>query len=447
LLRNQETNRYDLHRVVRQYAYRHLENKQEVHRRLRDHYAALTVPDKMQRLEDLVPLIELYHHTVCAGQYDLAWTFFRDRLWQTLYYQLGAYQVQIELLCALFPDGEDHPPRLDDEAHQGRATNELARSYSLTGQPRRSLPLYERVCKTLVKEGDRHYLAVVLGALATEGYLCLGRLRAAEAGLQGQIALCQEIEDPFWEAVGRQELGRLLAYLGAWKESDEQLAMSTRYWEQTEDTQGLCIDEAYRALRALLMARARKPIQAQTDALQAAQRALELANETARTGYPDQRDLVRAHWLIGAAHRINGDQEAAERHLDEALTRCRNINAIESEADILLDLARLRADAGDAKPAIRLAREARLITEHSGYVLQGADVCLFLARMALSAGNRAGAFAHAREARRLAAGDGPPGYAYKAAVEEAWGILEELALGSRRTVGAIHPTTQLSGQP
>jgi hypothetical protein len=51
---------------------------------------------------------------------------------------------------------------------------------------------------------------------------------------------------------------------------------------------------------------------------------------------------VRAHWLLGAAHLAGGDLPAAERHLGEALTRCRGINAIAHEPDILLELARLR---------------------------------------------------------------------------------------------------------
>ena len=53
------------------------------------------------------------------------------------------------------------------------------------------------------------------------------------------------------------------------------------------------------------------------------------------------------------------------------------------EADILLDIARLRYAQGDFKDAQEKASEALLITERSGYVLQGADVNLFLAQYAL----------------------------------------------------------------
>ncbi len=44
---------------------------------------------------------------------------------------------------------------------------------------------------------------------------------------------------------------------------------------------------------------------------------------------PVERDYVRAHWLLGAAYRLNGDLAQAEQHLSEALTRCRNINMVE----------------------------------------------------------------------------------------------------------------------
>ena len=111
---------------------------------MRDYFAAVPTPDKVTRLEDLAPVIELYHHTVRAGQLDEACTLFRDRLTNPLYYQLGAYQLIIDLLRPLFPDGEDRPPRLKDESAQAWTLNELANSYSLSGQPRRAVPLFEQ---------------------------------------------------------------------------------------------------------------------------------------------------------------------------------------------------------------------------------------------------------------------------------------------------------------
>ncbi len=94
--------RYDLHPIVRQYAYDRLGDKEGVHSRLRDYFDAVPAPDKVESVGDLAPVIELYHHTVGAGRYDEARELFRDRLNQLLYYRFGAYQMRIELLSALF---------------------------------------------------------------------------------------------------------------------------------------------------------------------------------------------------------------------------------------------------------------------------------------------------------------------------------------------------------
>lgn len=142
---------------------------------------------------------------------------------------------------------------------------------------------------------------------------------------------------------------------------------------------------------------------------------------------------MQAHWLLGAAQRLQSDRTAAEQHLIEALTRCRNINLVEFEADILIDLARLRGDQSDHAEAQRLAAEALAIAERCGYVLQAADAHLELAQLALARGalttargDLTTARAHTTHARRYATCDGPPDWTYKVAYEEAGALLAEL---------------------
>ena len=432
LHRDEKTNRYDLHPIVRRYAYDRLtaSDRAAAHAQLRDYFAAVPTPDKVQTLDDLMPVIELYHHTVRAGQYDEAVVLFRDRITNATYYQFGAYQLQIELLRTLFPDGEDRPPRLKDEAWQAWTLNTLAGSYAFSGQPHNAVRTSELAVEITGKLGNKKNVAIGLGNVARQ-QMIIGALQAAEANHRRRIDLCREIEDEFWEAVGHQDLGRLLAYRGVWAESEKELATALAAYEKQRDVQSQCVAWAYCALRALLMARMlpsprRRGIKGEV--LTAARRALELVDETARTRYPHERDYVRAHWLLGAAQRLNGNLAESEHHLSEALTRCRNINMVDHEADILLDLARLRADQNDLDEALRLAGEALIITERSGYVLQGADVHLFLAQMAWQgAGDkRQEALQHAREARRLAACDGPPDYTYKVTYDEAGELLKEL---------------------
>ncbi len=130
--------RFDLHPIVRRYAYDRLAtpDRAAAHTRLRDYFAAVPAPDKVTRLEDLAPVIELYHHTVRAGQLDDARTLYRDRLAAPLYYQLGAYLLTIDLLRPLFPDGEDRPPRLTDERAQAWTLNDAGELL----QPQRAAP-------------------------------------------------------------------------------------------------------------------------------------------------------------------------------------------------------------------------------------------------------------------------------------------------------------------
>jgi hypothetical protein len=62
----------------------------------------------------------------------------------------------------------------------------------------------------------------------------------------------------------------------------------------------------------------------------------------------NERDFIRAEWLIGAAHTLTltlsrrageGTPAEAERHLAEALARDRRIGMLDTEAPILLEFA------------------------------------------------------------------------------------------------------------
>jgi hypothetical protein len=109
LLKDIKSNKYDLHPIIRRYCYDRLMDKSGVHSQLRDYFESVPKPEKVESLDDLNPVIELYHHTVSSGRYDEARQLYRDRLSEPLYFQFGAYQLSIDLLRALFPDGEDKP--------------------------------------------------------------------------------------------------------------------------------------------------------------------------------------------------------------------------------------------------------------------------------------------------------------------------------------------------
>ena len=427
LHRDSQINKYDLHPIVRRYAYDRLVDKSGTHSRLRDYFKAVETPTKFKTLSDLDPLIELYHHTVCAEQFDEARTLFRDRIDTPTYYQFGAYQLQIELLRSLFPDGEDKLPRLKNESAQALTLNDLASVYSLNGQPRKAVPLFEGYIAISEKRNDKKNLAIGLGNVAIQQAF-IGALRSAEENLRRRIELCRELGDEFREAVGHVELERALAYRAEWDESEKELTTALGIFEKQNHVQAQGATWVYRALRGLLMSRATPtptiPRDAGERALNAARRSLELADEQAKD-YPVERDYIRAHWLLGAAHRVNKNYGDAESHLTEALTRCRGINLVEMEADILIDLARLRLELNEIEEAKRLVEEALTITERSGYVLQGADAHLVLAQLALRRNDKNEALHHAQEARALATCDGEP-YVYRVVYDEAGRMMKEI---------------------
>ncbi len=320
---------------------------------------------------------------------------------------------------------------MKDESAQAWTHNALANAYGQTGQPRRAVTLFEMQIAIREKQGDKRNLAIGLENLAMAVQYFIGALREAERNLRRSIDLCREIVDESWEAVGHRELGRVLFYRGKWNDSKQELETAEKLFEKNKNVQSLSVTWSSRALRFLLIARTnpQSKIVNLKSSIECAQRALELADEDARTDAPTPRDYVRAYWLLGSAYRANNELTLAEENLSKALNLCRQINLVEMEADILLDVARLRYAQGDFKDAQEKASEALVITERSGYVLQGADVNLFLAELTLtldpSPEGRGKARGYAEEAKKLATCDGPP-YYYKVAYEEAERMLEGL---------------------
>jgi tetratricopeptide (TPR) repeat protein len=460
-----------MHPIVRHYAYDHLtaDKKRESHVELAMHFVdAMPVTNKnVKTLEDLAPVIELYHHMVGAGNLDEAFKLFRDRLAKPIYFQFGAYQLQIELLRALFLDGEDKPPRLKDESAQALVLNSIGAAYGMSGQPHYSVKLREKANAMLEKAGDKKSLATGLGNVAVR-QMTIGALNNAECNLRRRIDLCREIADEYSEARGHHELSRVLSYCGKWQDAEQELNQAFSFVKKLSAPQAEGTIWSYRALRFLLLTRdnPRSQIVNLKSSIEYAQRALELADEwqkvTGRAN-PNPMDYTQGLWLLGAAYRssaalrsaqneANNELTLAEENLSKALNLCRQINAVDTEADILLDLARLRYAEGSRyasqseatrpadeiegyfKEALEKASEALVITERSGYVLQGADVHLFLAELAMkgfksqvpsSMSDKEAAKFHAEEAKRLAYCDGGE-YKYKVAYDEAERLLETL---------------------
>ncbi len=451
LFYDEGTKQFDFHPILRSFLYDHLTARDKVHQQAASYFEALPKAEKVVRLEDLTPVIELYHHLIGAGKFDEAWILFRDRLHNQLYYQLSSYNNAIELMKSLFKSGEDNPPNLSKEADQAWCFIALANSYSLSGQPAKAVPLFLMATKVNEKDHDKKNVAIDLGNVACIAQIQIGQLSAAAVHLRKRIALCQEIEDKYREAVGHQELGRVLVYQGKSNlrevanlpqivSAEDELAKSTAYWKKTNDYQGLSLDSAYRSLSALLQVRVG---QVANLPYSEAHQALEFAEKTIKAQFPYPRDFIRAYWLLGESliqlknqnvkikkpleihfydepfqtitgkERVQAGNElaAAERCLTEALRRCRQVNMVDHEADTLLAWARLKwvigklgnRVIGELGEVEEYLKEAREIAERAGYRLQLADIHLFCGEILLEMpGEKLLGLAAAREHLQLA---------------------------------------------
>jgi tetratricopeptide (TPR) repeat protein len=424
---DRDTARFDLHPMVRRFAYNRLTDPEGVHARLRDYFASISEVDttEAKAVDDLTPVIELYHHTVRAGLYDQGCDLYYDRLGDPLYYRFGAYALVTELLRALFPDGEEKLPRLKGVNDQAWALSTLANAYVRSGQNGRAVPLIESAIVLHERADHKHNLAIGLSNLVLS-QIQIGKLEEAERNLRRSIKLCREIENAYWEGSGHAELGRLLTYRGLFGKAAKELDAAASGFEEIKQIQYQGFVEAYRAQRALLMGRTE-------EGLAAARRARKLADEYGKKEYPVPRDLITAEWLQGCALVTisDADEEGhdgrlveAERHLHEALALCRRINNAEMEPEILLAWVRWHRLKGDRSMALTTATEALEIADRCEYRLLKADIHNFLARLALDEGDRAKAKEHAEIAKERAWCDGPP-YHYKPAYEEAERLLAE----------------------
>lgn len=420
LLRDDKTNKYDLHPIVRRYCYYdRLLDKKGVHSQLRDYFSTVPPPEKIESLDDLAPVIELYHHTVNSGRYDEACDLLDQRLFPNpLYFEFGAYQLTIQLLRTLFPDGEDKPPWLKAKTDWGWVLNGLAICYLESGQPQKAVITLKRAIELDKKIGGQNWKKVGLINLA--GYqIVLGDLKSAESNLRRSIRLCQEIKEEFNEAVGHNELGKLFAYQGEFEESEMELVRAMKQFVATKKIDRGVAKEwqgktwAYHAIQFLLIENIDK-------ALKVAKKARELADVE-----KVERDIIRAEWLLGASYLACGDLKEAEKHLDEALRRDRKINLVEFEPDILLELAKLRFKQKDKQEALKLAKEALGIADRCEYRLKQADIHNFLAEFYLKSKDFSKAKKHAGIGKERAE------CGYVPAMEKAEKLLQEIEEKSR----------------
>jgi tetratricopeptide (TPR) repeat protein len=421
--------RFDMHPIVRRYVYERLTSqaRDAEHTRLSDFFAAVETPTNVRTVDDLRPIIELFHHTVSRQQYTSAIKLYRDQLAQLLYDRFSEYEREIELLSTMFLNGNINNPHIQSQEIVIWVLNALGTSYSRSGQSQLAIPALEKANEMDRMRPDKEGYAIGLGNLAQDQML-VGSLKKAYSALKQKIEICKSsyaYQDQ--NAIAHRELGRLWIYLGNWYEAQIELSLSLSYFRKTGSLAGQLSTQLCFALRSLLMIRGSYTNDEKAFNIDSVTLAIsDLINLKAKISFLAEHDVVWIHWLLGTSLGIDGRFVESEKYLSLSLARCRIINLVEIEANILLELARIHYKQQNYNEAKSLAVNALTITERCGYALQGADVNLFLAQSTLEQErNRVQAKEYARTALKLATCDGPP-YFYRVAYEEAEKMLERL---------------------
>ena len=142
-----------------------------------NYFKAVPEPEKIEKLEDLAPAIELYHHMVRAGKFDDACRLYMRRIDNLSYYQFSAYQMIIELLTVLFKYGDKSLPHLKEKSDQASILNSLANAYSMSGQPLRAIPLYDALNAITEKANHKKNLAIGLTNISATAQIYIGALK------------------------------------------------------------------------------------------------------------------------------------------------------------------------------------------------------------------------------------------------------------------------------
>ncbi|UCE74088.1 MAG: metallophosphoesterase [Methanomassiliicoccales archaeon] len=354
---------------------------------------------KIESLDEIQPVIELYYHTVGAGALDEAFSLMRERLLPNpIHFQFGAYSLSIEIMGVFFEDAGYRSPKIKDKRKMAVIYNGLGISHSLSGQPRLAVPLFENyiqinadfVRKVFPKYNWRDIATFLKGEyakkfsfnldenakglinLTVSGQFPIGDLESAESSVKRTIEITKEIEVKHSEGIAHRELGKALLLIGEYKESVNEFDTAINLFQEIGNIQSQTIVWIYRSLRTLF-------IDDPEEALNCANKSLEFAKKTAEEQHTHPRDFILASWLIGASYVAMSDTVQAEKPLNFAITKCRKINLVELEADILLSIAKLRHVQKRDDECLKLATEALETSNRCDYVLQQADIHLFLA--------------------------------------------------------------------
>ncbi|WP_327568970.1 hypothetical protein [Bradyrhizobium sp.] len=109
---NRNQRLFDLHPIVRLYAYSRLTDKAGVADRIRNFLQSIPESVELLSLEEAEPIFEICYQYARANRHDEAWKVFDSKLWMAVAVRLGEYLAISKLIELFFPNGWDRDSSL-----------------------------------------------------------------------------------------------------------------------------------------------------------------------------------------------------------------------------------------------------------------------------------------------------------------------------------------------
>jgi tetratricopeptide (TPR) repeat protein len=177
---------------------------QKMHAQIKDYYLSVAgdVP-YYPTLEDLIPLIEVVHHTCQAGAYDEAYRIQNERIFQgdrrVLVHELGAYETALALTSEFFPHGDtSQEPQVSDPGDKSWILNTVGLCLMCLGRLSEAAPFYERANQMHEDMEDWKNAGRGYQNLASL-YNRLGRLMESAQAAAGALQLARRAGDKVGE--------------------------------------------------------------------------------------------------------------------------------------------------------------------------------------------------------------------------------------------------------
>jgi tetratricopeptide (TPR) repeat protein len=366
---SRQGDRYDLHPLVREYAYSRIPSQAEraradyvtselevaqsggtaftrsaLHGRAAMFYAELRVPrEQWKTITDIDPQLDEFYHLTRAGQFELAARsldvidFDFLQLW-------GHYRAVIEMREGLVG-------KLTDPFSEQSNLCGLGICYGMTGEVRRSISFYERALEISQRENFRSASARALGCLGN-AYSHTGEIDRAVSHYRQALQITRERGDRRAEAITLSNLGTTSAVLG-------DMAEAIDYYEQALLIDRSLGDRRFEAITLGNLGSAYAALGYLPQAIDYHEQALQVTREVR-----DRREEGTQLGNLAACCTVMGETAKAVAYCQESLAVAREIGDRDGEGftiAVLGDAAALEEDFERAvthyEQALRVARE------------------------------------------------------------------------------------------